>query len=152
MFRDLEKAQTSFSALGAHVSFGANLAARGQTESTEGLLVSGGYFSALGVKAAIGRLLTPDDDKAPGQSPVVVLSHGYWQRRYGLDPTVLGQPITVNGTSMTVVGVAERGFDGTTLGIKPALFAPITMRGFSRPPKFDDRRSYWAYLFGRLKP
>jgi predicted permease len=153
MFRDLEKVQSSFTAMGAHVGFGANLAARGQTENTEGLLVSGGYFPALGIKPAIGRLLTPDDDKAPGESHVVVLSYGYWQRRFGLDPAILGQSITVNGVPMTVVGVAERGFDGTTLGIKPALFAPVTMRGFSQPfTGFDNRRQYWAYLFARLKP
>jgi hypothetical protein len=115
--------------------------------------VSGSYFSVLGVKPAIGRVLGPQDDPAPGESHVVVLSCGYWQRRFGLDPGVLGQPIVVNGQAMTVVGVAERGFDGTTLGIKPALFALVTMRGFSQPDKgFDNRRSYYLYLFGRLKP
>jgi len=153
MFRDLEKAQTSFTGLGAHVSFGANLAARGQTESVDGLLVSGNYFPVIGIKPAIGRLLTPEDDRAPGESHVVVLSWGYWQRRFGLDPAILGQPITVNGQAMTVVGVAERGFDSTSLGLKPAIFAPITMRGFSQPFKdFENRRSYWAYVLGRLKP
>src|SRR5262245_6751399 len=153
MFRDLEKVQTSFTAMGAHVSFGANLAARGQTESTEGLLVSGGYFPALGVKAAVGRLLTPDDDKAIGESHVVVLSHGYWQRHFAADASIVGQSIVVNGQTMAVVGVAERVFDGTTLGSRPSIFAPMTMRGFSTPFKgFDNRRSYWAYVFARLKP
>jgi predicted permease len=153
MFRDLEKIQTVFTALGAHVSFGANLSARGQTQNGEGLLVSGGYFQALGVKPAIGRLLGPEDDRTIGESHVVVLSHAYWQSRFGLDPGVLNQSIIVNGQTMTIVGVAERGFDGTTLGLKPRLFAPITMRGFSQPFKgFDNRRSYWAYVFARLKP
>jgi len=82
-----------------------------------------------------------------------VLSHAYWQRRFAEDPGVLGQPLIVNGQTMTIVGVAPRGFDGTTLGLKPEVFAPITMRGFSQPFKgFDNRRSYWAYLFARLKP
>ncbi len=153
MFRDLERVQTPFTGIAGHVSFGANLAARGQTENGEGLLVSGGYFPVLGLKPAIGRLLTPDDDRTPGESHVVVLSHAYWQRRFGLDPNALGQPLTVNGQTMTIVGVAPRGFDGTTLGVKPQVFAPITMRGFSQPFKgFDNRRSYWAYLFARLKP
>src|SRR5437867_7603 len=153
MFRDLEKVQTVFTALGAHVTFGANLSARGQTQNGEGLLVSGGYFQTLGVKPAIGRLLGPEDDRTIGESHVVVLSHAYWQSRFGLDPGVLNQPIIVNGQTMTIVGVAERGFDGTTLGVKPRVFAPITMRGFSQPFKgFDNRRSYWAYVFGRLKP
>jgi predicted permease len=153
MFRDLEKAQTVFTSLGAHVSFGANLSARGQTQNAEALLVSGGYFPTLGVKPAIGRLLGPEDDRTIGESHVVVLSHAYWQSRFGLDPAVLNQSIIVNGQTMTIVGVVERGFDGTTLGLKPRLYAPITMRGFSQPFKgFDNRRSYWAYVFARLKP
>jgi len=153
MFRDLEKAQTVFTSLGAHVAFGANLSARGQTQNAEALLVSGGYFPTLGVKPAIGRLLGPEDDRTIGESHVVVLSHAYWQSRFGLDPAVLNQSIIVNGQTMTIVGVAERGFDGTTLGLKPRLYAPITMRGFSQPFKgFDNRRSYWAYVFARLKP
>jgi predicted permease len=153
MFRDLEKVQTVFTSLGAHVNFGANLSARGQTQNGEGLLVSGGYFQALGVKPAIGRLLGPEDDRTIGEAHVVVLSHAYWQSRFGLDPGVLNQTIIVNGQTMTIVGVAERGFDGTTLGLKPRLFAPITMRGFSQPFKgFDNRRSYWACVFARLKP
>ena len=57
-----------------------------------------------------------------------MLSHAYWQRRFAADPGVLGQPLIVNGQTMTIVGVAPRGFDGTTLGLKPAVFAPITMR------------------------
>jgi putative ABC transport system permease protein len=153
MFRDLERVQTPFSGIAAHVTFGANLAARGQTENADGLLVSGSYFPVLGATPAIGRLLGPDDDRAPGEPHVVVLSHAYWLRRFAQDPNVLNQPLIVNGQTMTIVGVAPKGFDGTTLGVKPQVFAPITMRGFSRPFKgFDDRRSYWAYLFARLKP
>jgi putative ABC transport system permease protein len=153
MFRDLERVQTPFTGIAAHVAFGANLAARDQTENAEGLLVSGSYFPVLRVQPAIGRLLGPDDDKAPGESHVVVLSHTYWMRRFGGDPSVLNQPLTVNGQVMTIVGVAPRGFDGTTLGLKPLVYAPITMRGFSQPAKvFDNRRSYWAYLFARRKP
>jgi len=153
MFRDLEKAQTSFTGIAAHVGFGANLAARGQTSNAQGLLVSGTYFPVLGVRPAIGRLLGPDDDKTPGESHVVVLSHDFWRTRFAQDPDIINQPLIVNGQSMTIVGVVQQGFDGTTLGLKPAVYAPITMRGFSQPFKgFDNRRSYWAYLFARLKP
>jgi predicted permease len=153
MFRDLEREQTAFAGIAAHVSFGANLAAHDQTENADGMLVSGSYFPVLGIKPAIGRLIGPDDDRVAGEGRVIVLSYGYWQRRFGLDPGILGQPIVVNGQTMTVVGVAPRGFEGTTIGVKPAIFAPITMRGFSQPFKgFDNRRSYWAYVFGRLKP
>jgi predicted permease len=153
MFRDLEKVQTPFTGIAAHLSFGANLSARGQTQDGEGMLVSGSYFPVLGLTPAIGRLLTPDDDRAPGESHVVVLGYTYWQNRFGADPAVLGQPLIVNGQTMTIVGVAPKGFDGTTLGVKPKVYAPITMRGFSQPSKaFDNRRNYWMYLFARLKP
>jgi putative ABC transport system permease protein len=153
MFRDLERVQTSFTAIAAHVTFGANFAARGQTENGEGLLVSGSYFPVLGLEPAIGRLLGPEDDTAPGEPRVVVLSYSYWQRRFGLDPNVLGQPLIVNGIPMTIVGVAPRGFESTSIGVKPQVFAPIAMRGFSQPFKnFDNRRNYWLYLFARLNP
>jgi len=153
MFRDLERVQTPLIGIAAHVTFGANLASGGQTHNGEGLLVSGNYFPVLGLKPVIGRLLTPEDDRTPGESHVVVLSYAFWQTRFALDPNVLNQPLTVNGQTMTIVGVAPRRFDGTTLGVKPEVFAPITLRGFSQPFKgFDNRRSYWAYLFARLKP
>src|SRR5262249_55073280 len=153
MFRDLERVQTPFTGIAAHVSFGANLAAQGQTENAQGLLVSGSYFAVLGLSPAAGRLLTPDDDRTPGESHVVVLTHTSWRGRFSADPGATGQPRVANGQSMTIVGVAPQGFDSTTLGLKPAVFAPITMRGFSQPFKgFDNRRSYWAYLFARLKP
>jgi predicted permease len=153
MFRDLERVQTPFTGIAAHVTFGANLAARGQTENATGLLVSGSYFSVLRLQPTIGRLLSTGDDQAPGEPHVVVLGYEYWQRRFGGDPSVLDQPLIVNGQSMTVVGVGPRGFTSTTIGVKPAVYAPISMRGFSQPFKgFDDRRRYWAYLFARLKP
>src|SRR4051812_25570402 len=79
MFRDIERVQTPFVGVAAHVNFGANLAARGQTSSGRGMLVSGSYFPLLGLTPALGRLLGPDDDRAVGESHVVVLSHAYWQ-------------------------------------------------------------------------
>src|SRR5581483_7443448 len=157
MFRDLEKsdaAHATLSGLAAHVLFGANVSAHGDTSSESGLLVSGSYFPTLGLAPAIGRLLTPDDDRVIGESHVVVLSHVLWRKRFGQDPNVLNTPVTINGQTMTVVGVAPQGFDGTTLGARPDVFVPITMRGFMQPnfKGLDDRRAYWAYLFGRLKP
>src|SRR5262249_53902138 len=156
MFRDLEKAQTVFTGIAAHRIFGANLAARGQTLSSRGMLVSGSYFSVLGLRPAIGRLIEPDDDKTIGEAHIVVLSHGYWQRRFAEDPNVLNQPMTVNGQPMTIVGVAPRGFEGTTIGSPPDVYVPLTMRGLMQPgltqPGFTNRKAYWIYLFARLKP
>jgi predicted permease len=156
MFRDLERVQTSFTGIAAHRNFGVNVAFGGQTESGRGILVSGSYFPVLGLQPAIGRLLTPDDDRTPGAHEVVVLSHDYWRRRFQENPSVLGQTLIVNGHGMTIVGVTPRGFEGTTLSVRPAVFVPITMRGVMLPspsgPGFDNRRAYWAYLFARLKP
>jgi predicted permease len=154
MFRDLEKADTGFAGVAAHRLFGANLAAQGQTMSGEGMLVSGSYFNVLGLQPVLGRLLGPDDDRAIGESHVAVLSHGYWQTRFGSRADVINQTLVVNGQTMTIVGVAPRGFDGTTLGSRPHVFVPITMRGLMNPGfnGFDNRTSYWVYLFARLKP
>jgi predicted permease len=154
MFRDLERVQTVFTGIAAHVITSVNLAARGQTLGADGMLVSGSYFPTLGVQPALGRLLGPDDDRTPGAHDVVVLSHAYWSSHFGASPSALGESLVVNGTAMTVVGVAPRGFEGTTLGARPNVFAPISMRETLLPgwKGLDNRRSYWAYLFARLKP
>jgi predicted permease len=155
MFRDLEEEQTSFTGIAAHRSFGANLAYEGQTENGAGMLVSGSYFPVLDIQPALGRLLTPADDQSVGAHFVVVLSHDYWQTRMGSDPGALNGTLMVNGQPMTVVGVAPKGFRGTTLGIEPDIFVPLTMRELMEPffsQGFDNRRSYWAYLFARLRP
>src|SRR5262249_23468915 len=128
MFRDLQKTQTVFTDIAAHVSFGANLAFEGQTSSSEGLLVSGSYFPVLELQPAPGRLLNSHDDTLVGESRVVVLSYNYWSSRFGLDPAVLDKQVIVNGQSLTIVGVAPKGFDGTTIGGRPAVFVPITLR------------------------
>lgn len=154
MFRDLEQMQESFAGIAAHFMFGANLAYANQTISGEGMLVSGSYFPVLGVQPALGRLFVPDDDRTAGGHFVAVLSHDYWESRLGADPGVLNGTIIINGQSMTVVGVAPRGFKGTTLGAQPDVYVPITMRDLMNPgwEGFEDRRSYWAYLFARLAP
>ena len=154
MFRDLERVQTSFTGIAAHRTFGASLGYQGTSLSGEGLLVSGSYFPVLGVNPALGRLLTPEDDKTVGNHFVVVLSYDYWRNRFQLNPNVLNESLIVNGQAMTIVGVAPRGFNGTTLGQNPDVFVPITMRGLMSPGfnGFENRRQYWAYVFGRLKP
>jgi predicted permease len=154
MFRDLEKAQTVFTGLAAHVLFGANLSARGQTLSGQGVLVSGSYFPTLALTPALGRLFTPEDDRTIGEPHAVVLSHSYWQARFAADPSVIGQPLTVNGQPLTIVGVAPAGFEGTTLGSRPRVYIPMTLRTLMQPnfSTLDNRRAYWAYVFARLKP
>ena len=154
MFRDLERQQTVFTGIAAHVLFGANLSYKAQTLSGEGLFVSGSYFPVLGVRPAVGRLLTTGDDPAVGESPVAVLSHAYWQSRFASDPAAIGQTLIVNGRSLTIVGVTPSGFEGTTLGAAPKVFVPLTLRSSLQTTykNFENRRSYTWYLFARLKP
>ena len=156
MFRDLEKMQTALAGIAAHRGFSANLAFGGSSMTGEGLLVSGNYFPLLGVQPTAGRLLNSADDQKVGESPVVVLSHGYWTSRFGQRVDVVNQQMIVNGQSLTIVGVAPRGFEGTTLGSTPEVFVPITLRAQMEPvfntAAFANRRSYWLYVFGRLRP
>ena len=155
MFRDLERAKTAFSGIAGHYLFGVNLAMPGKTAiNGRGVFVSGSYFPVLGLRAAIGRLFTPNDDQTIGGHYLAVLSHAYWESHLGADPSVLDKQIVINGHPMTIIGVAPKGFDGTTLGERPYVFVPISMRGATNTgwTGFEDRRSYWVYLFGRLKP
>lgn len=154
MFRDLQKMQTVFTGIAAHLSFGANLSFDGQTISGSGMYVSGSYFPVLGVQPALGRLISPQDDQKTGESAVVVLSHTYWTRQFGGRGDVINRTMVVNGRTLTIVGIAPPLFTGTTLGTNADVFVPITMRGVLTPGfnGFANRRSYWAYLFARLAP
>src|SRR5688500_14694218 len=149
MLRYLQRAQTPFACIAAHRLFGANIAYKGQTLNGEGVMVSGSYFPVLGLQPTLGRLIGPADDETVGAHFAAVLSHSYWETHLGSDPSVLNQTIIVNGQSMTIIGIAPRGFDGTTLGARPHVYVPISMRGFMEPGfnGFENRRSYWAYVF-----
>jgi len=153
MFRDLERGQNVLTGLAAHRIFGANFAIRGEPMTGEAAEVTGSYFHTLGLTPALGRLLGPEDDQAVGTGFVAVLSYAFWQGHLGGDPAVVGKSIVVNGQTMTIVGVGPRGFDGTTFGSHPQVFVPVTMgTKLGTWGDYENRRSYWWYLFGRLKP
>src|SRR5205085_9192756 len=144
----------AFAGLLARFAIPLSVACEGQTERANGELVSGNYFEALGVRPALGRLLTDEDARAPGAGPVVVLSHGYWARRFGASADVLNKTLVVNGTGMTVVGVARAGFNGVQVGQLPDVFIPMTMKAQMRPNSngLDDHKDFWLAIIGRLKP
>jgi len=154
MFRDLEREQSVLTGLAAHVTFGASLSVNNEPTVGQGALVSGSYFPTLQVQPALGRLLTPSDDEVIGGNYVTVLGHDFWRDKFGGDAGVVGQTMVINGATFTILGVAARGFSGTTLGARPDVYVPLTMRSVVSPgfARFEDRRSYWAYLFGRLRP
>jgi predicted permease len=153
MYRDLERTQTVLTGLAAHRSTDASLLVRGDPMTGTAMLVSGSYFPTLQLAPALGRLLAPADDEGIGTNYVAVLSHAFWESRFGADSAVLDQTIVINGHSYTIVGVAPRGFEGTTAGTRALLFVPISMRGQMEAAfrDFENRRSYWIYAFGRLK-
>jgi len=156
MFLDLQREQQVFTDIAAHVSFLANISAAGRTLSGDGLLVSGSYFPVLGLVPALGRLIGPDDSRVIGDGRVAVLAYDYWRGPLGGDPDILNKTLLVNGQSLEIIGVAPRGFQSTSLGVTPRVFVPISMRSAMIPGWWTDvmtrRRSYWVYLFGRLKP
>jgi predicted permease len=154
MYRDLANRSTVFDGLMGELPFQANVATRGETETSAGELVTGNYFSVLGVPPALGRVLTAADDRSPGGHPLVVLSHAYWSRRFGADPSVVGQTIRVNDQLLTVVGVAASSFEGIQAGRRADLFVPMMMKEQMTPGwhALDDPKSYWIQMVGRLKP
>lgn len=153
MFRDLESASEPYVALGASRIISTTLGYGDRTEPASVMLVSGGYFAALGVQPALGRLLG-EQDVADAQAAAVMLSYEHWTTAYGADPAVLGRTLVVAGQPLEIVGVAPRGFVGTTPGARPAAFAPVTLSWMQgRPtPLVEDRFFSYLYVFGRLKP
>jgi len=125
---------------------GSNAAADGEAEVLRGTLVAGNYFSMLGGNVRLGRTLTPEDDNAASLAPVVVLSHGFWQRRFGAAPDIVGQTILITGRAFTVVGVAEPSFSPIARGA-PDVWAPMLMRDQLNLGNDIDRE-----VMGRLKP
>ncbi len=152
-YKDLRERASAFEGLLARFGLTLNVAANGHTDRAPGDLVSGNYFEVLGVKPALGRLFSPSDETAQAGNPVAVLSYGYWTRQFGADPAILNKPLTVNGTALTVVGVAQKGFSGVQIGRVTDLFVPMTMKALMTPGwnGLDDHADAWLNIIGRLK-
>ena len=121
-----------------------SVTSRGQTEIGTGELVGAEYFRTLGVRPALGRLLSPADDRPDGL--VAVISDRLWRRRFGAEPGVVGAAITVNTVPVTIVGVVPSDFFGVTVGVAPDVFLPMPLhRRVS-----TDRDSPWVQILGRL--
>jgi predicted permease len=151
-YQDLKQRMRAFPDLFAFRMVPFNVGEPGHVERTFGELVSGNYFSALGLRPALGRFLRPDEATKAGGEPVVIVSHDFWQTRFSGDPGVLGRTIRVNERPLTIIGVAPSGFQGTVLMLKfdlwvPATFAPSLLAG-SR--ELEDRSLRGYSVLGSL--
>ena len=154
MYRDLRDGVPAFEGVLARLPVSLNLALGQESERVEGELVSGNYFDLLGVGAARGRLLRPEDDITRLGHPVAVLSHGFWTRRMGADPAAVGREVSINGRAFTVLGVAAPGFHGLEIGRSTDVFVPMMMKPWITPTwdGLDERRTLWLDAVARLKP
>src|SRR5882724_1203456 len=134
-----------------------------QTDLISGSIVSGNFFDTLGLRAALGRTFTAEEDKTPNTNPVAVISHSLWERRFAGDPNVIGQQIALNGHAFTVVGVTPAGFNGPDVLENNDIYVPRMMQAVVRPPRggfsgdmnpdlLSRRGSRWLSMIGRLKP
>jgi len=142
----------------AAVDFGGgpmSLGTDGTSERVIGTMVSGNYFDVLGTRPALGRFFRDDEDRVPGERPVVILSHALWTRRFNSDPTILDRPLRLNNREFAVVGIAEEGFQGSSM-IGTDLWVPMAMvqvvRGRPDSSMLDEPRGVWHVAIGRLKP
>src|SRR5262249_54635179 len=142
--------QTFFESMVAYGFSDFNLAPNGETHIIRGLYVSGTYFDVLGIRPALGRLLTPGDDRRGCSETglVAVLSYGFWQSQYGRVLNAIGQPITLDGRSFAIVGVSSPEFWGVRVGQS----FDVTVPACSRRDLIDDANASWLRFMGRLKP
>jgi predicted permease len=151
--RDLQQQKEFFDGVFCRAATTINFSTGGEPRLTAAELVSGTYFSVLGVRPALGRLLTIDDDQTPAASPVVVLSYDFWRNQFGGAQDIVGRKVLVNQHPMTVVGVAAPTFHGIDVGEVPSVWIPAVMSA-QAIPGFEtmlDRRTRWVQILGRLK-
>ena len=156
MFEDLRDNNQVFSGMFCRFPTSLAIGYSGQTVQIPAELVSSAYFRTLGVEAVTGRTIGQDDDSVPDSKPVVVLSYSFWRSYFDGDRNIVGRTISLNGYAMTVIGVAQPGFDGVELGVPAKVFVPIMMKTEMTPHsdglKDRRRRLSWVTAYGRLKP
>ena len=157
IYQDFQKKAEPFSEVLCRRLISTSVSVDNQTERVEAEMVSGNFFSMLGVKPATGRLFnSKEDDQVYQGHPVVVLSYDYWENRFSRDPKVVGKKILVNNYPMTIVGVSAPGFSGLDPAMSPKIRVPIQMKEAMLPHMYwfhtGDRRTRWVQVFARLKP
>src|ERR1700730_8134586 len=153
-YKDYRDRNQVFSGLIAYRIVVASLSHHGNNERVWGTVVSWNYFDVLGVPPALGRGFLPEEDQTPGSHPVVVLSYGCWQKRFGSDPAIVGRTISLNSGVFTVVGFGPKGFIGTEDTYAPEMWVPMMMGPVMEPGSkwLEQRDSDNLFVVGRLKP
>lgn len=153
LWEQLRDGSHPFESVFAYADMGVNLAETGEERPVEGLWVSGSFFSALGVGASRGRVLTASDD-VPGCPATTVLSHAFWQSALGGDPAAVGRTVTFSGKLLEVIGVADPRFTGLEAGRAPTFYVPLCAQPVLSPNTgFLQHRSMWFLrVLGRLAP
>jgi len=157
MYQDFQKKAEPFSEVLCRRQVATSVSVDNQTERVDAEMVSGNYFTMLGVKPALGRVFnSEEDDRVYQGHPVVVLSYDYWVNRFARSRDVLGKKILVNNYPMTIVGVSGEGFSGIDPAQSPQIRVPILMKPVMVPEwtwvQMADRRTRWVQVFARLKP
>ncbi len=152
MFEDFRDQNQVFSGMFCRRNTAVSATYAGHNERTNAELVSGTYFPVLGVRAALGRVFTPEEDRTRGGAPLAVLGYDHWKTRFAGDPSVIGREILVNDHKLTIVGVAEPGFQGTERLFPTQIYVPIMMAHEIDGSGLDDRRRRWVQVFARRKP
>ena len=154
MYQDFQQKAQPFSYVFCRRETPLSVSIGAQTERVDGELVSGNFFQALGVRPALGRVFSPEqDDRIYKGHPAVVLSYSYWVTRFAADASVIGRKMLVNDYPMTIVGVSAAGFNGLDPASSPQIRVPIQMKPLMTPgwDEIGDRRSQWVQIFARLK-
>jgi predicted permease len=151
-YKDLREENEIFTDMAAFTFAQVNWSTGNASEQVPLQVVSGSYFTVLGAQPTLGRGFLPEEDIKP--TPVVVVSHGFWERSLGSDPGIIGRTLTLNRTPFTVIGVAPRLFTGTLLGGNPAGWVPMSMHDVVQPnfDWYETRRGLFLFGFGRLRP
>ena len=157
IYQDIQKKAQPLAEVICRRLISVSMSADNQTERVDAEMVSGNFFSMLGVKPTLGRVFSSqEDDQVYQGHPVVVLSHAYWKTRFAGDSGVIGKKVLINNYPMTIVGVSAEGFVGLDPTQSPQIRVPVQMKETLLPEwfwlKMDDRRARWVQVFARLKP
>jgi predicted permease len=129
-YRELRRSARSLDMVAAHYSTAPlYLTSRGESAEARGAVVSADYFRMTGIRPALGRFFTPAEDSVPDRDAVAVIGYGLWQSRFGGEPRVIGETVTINGRAFSIIGVAQEGFDGVVAGFPSELWIPTMMLG-----------------------